>query len=247
MQTGTHHTGKVNTHVLTGAQGSGFIARDLTIENTAGPEAEQAVALLSNSNHSVVFRCEIKGYQDTLLAENHLQFYRDCQISGTIDVVFGDATAVFQNCVILLRRPLESQHNIITAQGRKAANGRTGFSFQGCNVTTREDLRGVETYLGRPWKGHSHVVFMQSYMDAIVHPAGWVPWKKDLVNITTTRTVFYGEYKNEGPGADLRRRVRWPGFHIMKHAAQALEYTVEAFINGGEWLPDTGVAYKPGL
>jgi pectinesterase len=47
------------------------------------------VTLLSNSNHSVVFRCEIKVYQDTLLAENHLQFHRDCEISGTISVVFG--------------------------------------------------------------------------------------------------------------------------------------------------------------
>jgi pectinesterase len=80
---------RVNTHVLTGAQGSGFIGRDLTFENTAGPEAQQAVTLLSNSNHSVVFRCEIKVYQDTLLAENHLQFHRDCEISGTISVVFG--------------------------------------------------------------------------------------------------------------------------------------------------------------
>ncbi|TVU34908.1 hypothetical protein EJB05_16764, partial [Eragrostis curvula] len=115
------------------AQGSGFMARDLTIENTAGPKANQAVAFLSNSNRSVLFRCEIKGYQDTLLAENHLQFYRDCEISGTIDIVFGDASAVFQNCVILARRPLGGQDNIITAQGRNGADSPTGFSFQGCN------------------------------------------------------------------------------------------------------------------
>ncbi|KAK3165610.1 hypothetical protein QOZ80_1AG0035440 [Eleusine coracana subsp. coracana] len=229
------------------AQGSGFIARELTIENTAGPMAKQAVALLSNSNHSVVFRCEIKGYQDTLLAENHLQFYRDCEISGSIDIVFGDAAAVFQNCTILARRPPEGRHNIITAQGRSVADVPTGFSFQGCKVTTHEDLRGVETYLGRPWRAHSNVVFMQSYLDTIVHPAGWVPWDKNVVNITTTRTVFYGEYKNEGPGSDLRHRVSWPGFHKMKHAAQARKYTVDAFIHGGDWLPEIGVAYKPGL
>ncbi|GJM92955.1 hypothetical protein PR202_ga09464 [Eleusine coracana subsp. coracana] len=75
----------------------------------------------------------------------------------------------------------------------------------------------------------------------------WVPWDKNVVNITTTRTVFYGEYKNEGPGSDLRHRVSWPGFHKMKHAAQARKYTVDAFIHGGDWLPEIGVAYKPGL
>lgn len=90
-------------------------------------------------------------------------------------------------------------------------------------------------------------LYFKTHRITIVHPAGWVSWKKDFVNITTTRTVFYGEYRNQGPGADLRRRVRWPGFHQMKHAAQALKYTVDAFIHGGEWLPDTGVTYKPGL
>ncbi|GJN17548.1 hypothetical protein PR202_gb04625 [Eleusine coracana subsp. coracana] len=184
------------------AQGSGFIARELTIENTAGPTAKQAVALLSNSNHSVVFRCEIKGYQDTLLAENHLQFYRDCEVSGTIDIVFGDAA---QRCSR-------------TVPSWRAVHPKT--------VTTSSRPRGAASPTPR---------------------RGWVPWDKNVVNITTTRTVFYGEYKNEGPGSDLRHRVSWPGFHKMKHAAQARKYTVDAFIHGGDWLPEIGVAYKPGL
>ncbi|KAI5009581.1 hypothetical protein ZWY2020_011718 [Hordeum vulgare] len=48
----------------------GFMARDLSIQNTAGdPVDEQAVALLVSSGNSVFFRCDIRGYQDTLFAK----------------------------------------------------------------------------------------------------------------------------------------------------------------------------------
>ncbi|KAH9306465.1 hypothetical protein KI387_010869, partial [Taxus chinensis] len=79
-------------------KGRGFIARDITFENSAGPEKHQAVALLVASHQSVFYRCSIKGYQDTLYAHSLCQFYRECQIYGTVDFIFGDAAAVFQKC-----------------------------------------------------------------------------------------------------------------------------------------------------
>uniref|UniRef100_A0A0E0LSE0 Pectinesterase n=1 Tax=Oryza punctata TaxID=4537 RepID=A0A0E0LSE0_ORYPU len=128
---GTACTGTLNV------QSDRFIARDLTVENTAGPEAMQAAAVVVKSNCSVFFRCEITGYQDTLLADRYWQFYRECVISGTIDFVWGEATAVFQKCLLLARRPLEGGHNVITAQGRTNDTdpviAPSGFVFQACN------------------------------------------------------------------------------------------------------------------
>ncbi|KAB1203939.1 Pectinesterase/pectinesterase inhibitor PPE8B [Morella rubra] len=83
--------------------GRGFIARDITFENTAGPEKHQAVALRSDSDLSVFFRCGILGYQDTLYTHTMRQFYRECRISGTVDFIFGDGSVVFQNCQILAK------------------------------------------------------------------------------------------------------------------------------------------------
>ncbi|KAK3159627.1 hypothetical protein QOZ80_1BG0049010 [Eleusine coracana subsp. coracana] len=56
-----------------------FIMRDLTVENRAGPEKAQAVALLVSADEVVVFRCAVLGYQDTLYAHAHRHFYRDCR------------------------------------------------------------------------------------------------------------------------------------------------------------------------
>jgi len=86
-------------------QGKGFIVRDLCIENTSGPrkEQEQVVALLSESDQSVLYQCALHGYEDTLWASSSKQFYHDCTITGTVDFIFGDAVAVFQDSSILAR------------------------------------------------------------------------------------------------------------------------------------------------
>ncbi|KAK2635167.1 hypothetical protein Ddye_029959 [Dipteronia dyeriana] len=77
-----------------------FIARDITFENTAGPENHQAVALCLGSDFSVFFRCSFKGYQDTVYVYSQRQFYLECDIYGTQDFICGDAITVIQSCNI---------------------------------------------------------------------------------------------------------------------------------------------------
>lgn len=232
--------------------GRGFIARDLTIENTAGPEKHQAVALRSDSDLSVFFRCRFRGYQDTLYTHTMRQFFRECQISGTVDFIFGDATAVFQNCQIRARNGLPNQKNTVTAQGRKDPNEPTGFSFQFCNFSAESDLRSAAganssssaaTYLGRPWKLYSRTVVLQSYISDAVRPEGWLEWNGNFA----LDSLLYGEFMNYGPGSGLGRRVKWPGYHAFNQSSQINNYTVAQFIEGNLWLPSTGVRYTAGL
>eukprot|EP00268_Persea_americana_P011534 TRINITY_DN1486_c0_g1_i1.p1 TRINITY_DN1486_c0_g1~~TRINITY_DN1486_c0_g1_i1.p1 ORF type:complete len:517 (-),score=-10.21 TRINITY_DN1486_c0_g1_i1:357-1907(-) len=227
--------------------GMGFIARDMTFENTAGPSKHQAVALRSDSDLSAFFRCGINGYQDTLYAHALRQFYRECRITGTVDFIFGNAAAVFQNCQILARKPLPDQKNSVTAHGRKYADQTTGFSFQYCNVTADADLlaspNSTATYLGRPWKEYSRTIFMQSYLSGVIRPEGWLEWQGDFA----LSTLYYAEYINYGTGAGLVNRVQWPGFHAINESSQAYNYTVAQFIDGNIWLPQTGVRYTLGL
>uniref|UniRef100_A0A7N0VCI0 Pectinesterase n=1 Tax=Kalanchoe fedtschenkoi TaxID=63787 RepID=A0A7N0VCI0_KALFE len=81
------------------------------------------------------------GYQDSLFAEAFRQFYRDCDISGTVDFIFGSAAAVFPNCNLLLRRPVND--NVILANGRNHPEHDTGFSLHRFKITSTHEFYSV--------------------------------------------------------------------------------------------------------
>ncbi|KAL5827923.1 hypothetical protein ACOSQ3_019768 [Xanthoceras sorbifolium] len=227
--------------------GERFIARDITFENTAGPENHQAVALRSGSDFSVFFHCSFKGYQDTLYVYSQRQFYRDCDIYGTQDFIFGDAIVVLQNCNIYVRKPMSGQKNTVTAQARTDPNEPTGIIIHNSRVTAAADLKSsqgsVKTYLGRPWKKYSRTVFMKSSLDGLIDPQGWLPWSGNFA----LSTLYYGEYMNVGSGASTSGRVNWPGYHVIRTATEAGKFTVGNFLAGDSWLPATGVPFDSGL
>ncbi|XP_077240883.1 pectinesterase 3-like [Tasmannia lanceolata] len=225
------------------AVGRNFMARDIGFRNTAGPEKHQAVAVRSGSDHSVFYRCTFDAYQDTLYTHSLRQFYRDCTITGTIDFIFGNAAVVFQGCIIQPRQPLKNQQNTITAQGKTDPNQNTGISIQRCQITQPANLT-AKTYLGRPWKPYSTTVVMQSTIGGFIHPAGWLSW--DGVT-TPPKTIFYGEYRNTGPGSNVTKRVDWAGYKPAISDNQAGKFTVDSFIQGTEWLPETGVIFGASL
>ncbi|XP_059625641.1 pectinesterase-like [Cornus florida] len=223
--------------------GNGFIAKGISFENYAGAIKHQAVALRSGSDLSAFYQCSFVGYQDTLYVHSLRQFYRECDIYGTIDFIFGNAAVVFQNCNLYARMPNANQKNIFTAQGREDPNQNTGISILNCKVAAAADLIPVQssfkTYLGRPWKQYSRTVYLLSYIGDLVDPAGWLEWDGDFA----LSTLYYGEYSNRGPGSNTSARVTWPGYRVITNTTEASQFTVGNFIQGGEWLTATNIPY----
>lgn len=230
------------------AQGDGFIAIALGFRNTAGAAKHQAVALLVQSDRSIFLNCRMDAYQDTLYAHSKAQFYRNCVISGTIDFVFGDAAAVFQNCILVLRRPMDNQQNIATAQGRADGRESTGFVFQYCRFTAESALRdasrpAIRSYLARPWREFSRTLIMESEIPAFIDKAGYLPWNGDF----GLKTLWYAEYANRGPGADTAGRVNWPGYKKVIAKEEAAKFTVQNFLHAEPWLKPAGAPVKYGF
>ncbi|CAI0427898.1 unnamed protein product [Linum tenue] len=223
--------------------GDGFLARDITIQNTAGPEKHQAVALRMNADLVAMYRCAISGYQDTLYAHSFRQFYRECDISGTVDFIFGNAAAVFQACDIITRRPLPGQFTVVTAQSRDSPDQDTGISIHNCSIIPADDMLAIRSYLGRPWRAYSRTVVMESWIDGFVDPAGWTQWSAAEDD---RKTLYYAEFDNYGPGSGTDSRVAWPGFHVMDYD-EAYNFTVSYFITGDEWLASTSFPYEDGI
>ncbi|XP_052196616.1 probable pectinesterase/pectinesterase inhibitor 64 [Diospyros lotus] len=223
-----------------GVIGDGFMARDLTIENTAGPDAHQALAFRSDSDRSILQNCEFLGNQDTLCANTLRQFYRSCRVQGNVDFVFGFSAAVFQDCLVLVssRGAVASNNNVVSAHGRFDPAQSTGFVFVNCTVNGTDDYialckdnpKNCVNYLGRPWKQYSRTVFVRSLLGSLVAPQGWMPWDGDFA----LSTLYYGEFENSGPGSDLSQREKWSSEIPADHVGT---YSVQNFIQGDKWIP----------
>lgn len=220
------------------------MARDIKFINTAGAAKHQAVAFRSGSDMSVYYQCAFDAFQDTLYAHSNRQFYRDCDITGTIDFIFGNAAVVFQNCNIQPRQPLPNQFNTITAQGKKDPNQNTGISIQKCRFSAYDSNLTAPTYLGRPWKDFSTTVIMQSEIGSFLKPMGWMSW---VSGVDPPGTIFYGEYMNTGPGSAVDQRIKWVGYRPALTEAEAGKFSVGSFIQGPEWLPATTVTFDSNL
>lgn len=232
--------------MIAAAIGEGFIAKAIGFRNTAGAIKRQAVALRVQSDRSIFLNSRMEGYQHTLYAQTHRQFYRGCVICGTVDFIFGDAAAVIQNSVIVVRKPLDSQQNTVAAHGRTDRHESTGIVLHNCRIVADKKLKPLKkkfkSYLGRPRKKYARTIVMESDIDDLIQPAGWVERNGEF----GLKTVVFGEYKNKGLGASLAARVKWPGYKLLRED-EADKYTVGSFIQGGDWIKATETPVHLGL
>ncbi|CAN6248701.1 unnamed protein product [Urochloa humidicola] len=221
--------------------GDGFRARDITFENNAGAGAHQSVAFRSDSDRSVLENVEFRGHQDTLYARTMRQLYHRCHIIGTVDFIFGNAAAVFEECVIKTVPRAEgarkTARNVVAANGRIDPGQTTGFVFRNCTLDGNKEFvelfrtkpQSYRLYLGRPWKEYARTLYVSCYLGMVIRPEGWLPWRGDFA----FRTLYYGEFDSRGPGANRTARVEWSNQTPEQHVKL---YSVENFIQGHQWI-----------
>ncbi|XP_057734028.1 pectinesterase-like [Arachis stenosperma] len=224
-----------------------FIAKSIAFENTAGAEGHQAVALRVQGDRSAFFDCAMRGYQDTLYAHAHRQFYRNCEISGTIDFIFGYGTTLIQNSRIIVRKPMSNQQNIVVADGTDQKNMPTGIVLQNCEImadaTLYPDRLTVRTFLARPWKAFSRAVFIENNIGDLIQPQGYIPWNPPTE--ANTDNCYFAEFGNTGAGANAGARAKFAKGLISKNTAA--KYLAEPWIQASTWVSATGISYDAGF
>lgn len=202
-------------------EGNNFYAANLTIENTAG-EVGQAIALSVVANEVFINNCNILGNQDTLYTsgENNKQYFKNCYIEGTTDFIFGNATVLFENCLI------HSKSNSYITAASTPKDVEFGYVFKNCKLTSNE--KATKVYLGRPWRIYAKTVFINCELGNHIVPEGWHNWNKQEAQ----NTVFYAEYNSYGKGADTKNRVSW-SHQLTKE--QAEQYLIENILGNNNW------------
>ena len=196
--------------------GGKAVVRNLTIQNNAGDGAKagQALAVYADASRVLMEDVNLYGNQDTLFTaplplqerekngfrgprENTprldtKQYYRDCEISGNIDFIFGGANAVFDHC-----RIVPVAHRGVTSYIAAASTpqGKPGYLFANCTVQGNSPVGSV--YLGRPWRADAACYWLDCSLSEEVCAGGWDNWH-DPENEKTAR---FGEYGSTGPGS----------------------------------------------
>lgn len=192
-----------------------FSAVNITFQNTTG-ESPQALAINVNNDRASFKNCRFLGGQDTLLANNNglRQYYLDCYIDGDVDFIFGNARAVFDDCVIYPKDRSVAGSSYITAANTKNPEPY-GFVFRNSQIT--DNTGATSYYLGRPWQNdgvttsnisENKTVFLNCKMGSVINPAGWSTWDSG----TNTSLITYGEYNTQnldGTTYDVSSRVSW--------------------------------------
>jgi pectin methylesterase-like acyl-CoA thioesterase len=146
---------------------------------------------------------------------------------------------------MMVRKPMDNQGNMVTAQGRMDKQQTTGTVLQKCQIKADDTMLAVKdkikSYLGRPWKEFSRTIVMESEIGDFIQPEGWTPWEGNFA----LNTLYYAEYNNTGPGASTSARVKWPGYKVI-NKEEASKYTVGNFLKGS-WVQSTGVPSQQGL
>lgn len=152
--------------------------RALTIANTFDREAFrergdlQALALRTRGTRIRVERCRLLGQQDTVLLDSpswgvvtRVELV-DCLIEGTIDFVYGKATALIRGGEI---RSVGPGYVAAPCTGRENPHG---FLFHGVRLTAADGVPHGSVHLARPWHpgGWPHAVGQALFVDCEIGP-----------------------------------------------------------------------------
>jgi pectinesterase len=220
------------------ADADDFYAENISFVNTAGPVG-QALAIRTTGERMVFKNCYFTGHQDTYYAHQRRQYNLLCRISGTTDFIYGDATTVFEKCVVQCRKG----GSYITAPAdtklvSKLPDQSTfyhGLLFRDCDILADEDVPPASYYLGRPWQPNASSVYIRCRMGDHIKPAGWSIWSDD--NHLSGCFAEYLSVDLDGNLLDVSGRVAW--------SKQLNAEEVQDYYNPEYFLEKTNVIWDP--
>ncbi len=229
-----------------------FTARSLTFENSSGkgPDVGQALAVYADGDRLFFDNCRFLGGQDTLftapLPPKEVEpngfagpkqfaprlfgrhYYRNCCLEGDIDFIFGGAAAYFEGCEFFSKNTGKPVNSFVTAASTPQEQ-EYGYVMENCRFTG--NCPPHSAYLGRPWREYAKTVLLHCEIGEHICEEGWDDWNKPYAH----KTVFYAEYQNRGPSADMKKRPEWVKALTDQEAARFTKHNV---LSGNDhWNP----------
>ncbi len=212
---------------------------NVTVRNTAGVSAGQAVALKTYGDRCTFNNIKLTGYQDTHLTGSGRQWYLNSDIHGTVDYIFGGGDVFFETC--LLYNEARSGGNVIVAPNT-GGSLQWGYVFSSCTIDGDVATQNNQYLLGRPWQNSPRAVFINTRMNILPAAQGWT-------NMGVAPALFaeYNSMTANGQAVDVSNRrstyttsggVSTTGHQTVLTDVQAAQYTRSNVLSGNDnWDP----------
>lgn len=240
---GGNKYGTLGSSVATFSAG-GLTVTGITVQNTfdkaAHPEITdtQAVAVTAQGDRQTFTNDRFISRQDTVLnwspssTGQYRQYFYSSFISGDVDFIFGNATAVYDRVNIQLRNSGAAAgglNGFLSAPNTSSAK-TYGILVTGSSVSSSAAANTY--YLGRPWHPTAdavgQLVVRETSLPAAVKVAG--PWT-DMSGYSWKNARFF-EYRNTGAGATVNSN------RPQLTDSQAANYTAQKYLAGTDgWNP----------
>lgn len=205
-------------------KGSYFIARDLTVQNTANTANSLDLALDNRADNTTFYNCKFISHYATIYAERGHQLYSDCKIVGTNFFIYGSVVAVYQNCNIIVKKNIVGSAIISRPYYTKVRSlFDKGFVFDHCEFgainSSTTNFLGVQLFDDYPI-----AVVMRSYLDASI--AGWIA--------SNSSRCYFVEYNNYGPGS-ITRNNNPSCVQFINDSSIASQFTIKHLLKRETW------------
>ena len=196
----------------------------------------RALALLVMGDRFIMKNSVLLGYQDTVELFTGRQYFKNVEIHGYTDFIFGtNNTTLFEDCLINTIYSGKSNGGYLTAfkgSNKGAADAITyGAIFYHCEFTADEGVADGLTAIGRPWGAYAAVAVIECELGAHIATtaSGTASQNERYVIMSgvkpTDETVQFVEYNNTGAGA-ITEAVAGMRFLTAEEAAKYVDFEV---------------------
>jgi pectin methylesterase-like acyl-CoA thioesterase len=214
-------TGSASTSISS----SDVSAENITFANSTSDGGGQAVALIVSGDRVQFRNCRFLSYQDTLYVRKVRQYFKDCYVEGSVDYIFGDATAVFDDCTV---NSADGGVSVTAPNTDQAVP--YGLVFLGGQLTASAQVPAGSVALGRNWGAYGSTTYLHTVLGAHISPVGW-----QAMGTNTLDTARFSEYKTSGAGATAAEIAARASQSKQLSSSQAASYVIADIF--GSWTP----------
>ncbi|KAF5684486.1 pectinesterase [Fusarium denticulatum] len=182
-----------------------FRAYNIDFRNEFAPRSSGPAHAVGVSRANAGFySCGFYSYQDTVyVGKLGNAYFYDNIIAGQTDFLYGFGTAWIEKSTLSLRGcggGITAWKGTNTTFTNKYGVYIDNSQVIPVNSTIATNYVG-KCALGRPWNSQHKSIFMQSYFDAVILPAGYIEWSTSTPRVDNY--TFMATWNDHGPGYNV--------------------------------------------